>query len=470
MSLWNSTADTIKCPGCADNLFYEASIGKMICRSCGGVYVPNSLDSSGRLEIRDVDEEDLSLEHQHEIICNSCGAAVVTDENTSAAFCSFCGSPALSIRRLSLEFKPDFIIPFKIDKAEAESIFLDWTKNNRTLPKGFTSKENIEKLTGIYVPFWLIDSSVECKLEASGYETIEGNPAAILFAVDRKIAFKLKRVPFDGAKKIRNALMRSIEPFDYSEMVPFSPNYIPGYYAQRYDTKAIDMLDYVSHRFAKYGGQLGKLYEPTMGTNYSYMKIGSVSAEAGEFKQSYALLPVWFMRYNYKGVNYDIAINGQTGEVGGDLPRKKIYSLFDNYTRGSASYILHYALYVLLITVGLICAFFILGYDADPEAMPLQLIGSSSLVIAITVLISIYEKMLRNKRKELTDKQLGKSDQGEPDALNYYDPEGGITLIDHSDKLIGTVGYERLEEERISRQYGNRSALSVMKNVRRLID
>ena len=34
----------------------------------------------------------------------------------------------------------------------------------------------------------------------------------------------------------------------------------------------------------------------------------------------YALLPVWFLNYNYKGKDYEFAMNGQTGSMFGELP------------------------------------------------------------------------------------------------------------------------------------------------------
>ena len=44
-------------------------------------------------------------------------------------------------------------------------------------------------------------------------------------------------------------------------------------------------------------------------------------------KWKYALLPVWFLSYTYRGKLYCYAMNGQTGKFGGSLPldKKKLY-------------------------------------------------------------------------------------------------------------------------------------------------
>ena len=116
------TADSAKCPSCGSNITYEPELGSMICRNCGNVYSADTLELLGSFGFEkehdytgdgEMSEED---KKRHEIVCNSCGAALVTDENTMSTMCPFCGSPALITRRMSREFKPDYIVPFKIDK------------------------------------------------------------------------------------------------------------------------------------------------------------------------------------------------------------------------------------------------------------------------------------------------------------------------------------------------------------------
>ena len=49
---------------------------------------------------------------------------------------------------------------------------------------------------------------------------------------------KFERIPVDGSKKMDDAFMESIEPFDYNEMVPFATGYMAGYLADKYDVDA----------------------------------------------------------------------------------------------------------------------------------------------------------------------------------------------------------------------------------------
>ena len=55
--------------------------------------------------------------------CPDCGAVIITDENTAATFCVYCGNTSIIKSRLSGEFAPSKIIPFKKTKEDAIAAF-----------------------------------------------------------------------------------------------------------------------------------------------------------------------------------------------------------------------------------------------------------------------------------------------------------------------------------------------------------
>ena len=319
MSDWINLAATYKCPGCAGNLFFDTNTRKLDCKFCGTSYNPDVLDMLEVFSRVEQESDAKADDARHEIVCSSCGAVVITDENTSSSICCFCGSPALAARRLTKEFRPDYIIPFKVTKEEARAKFIEWASTNKYIPNDFTSEENINKLTGLYVPFWLVDCKCTAEFYGTGYLPDGANLG--VFALERLVNFYLSRVPFDGSRKISNRLMAAVEPFDYSEMVEYKDAYLPGYYAERYDQTPLELSENVSNRARKYAEEAVKVLSCGQ---YSRVEFSTGYSKASEFKHSYALLPVWFMNYNYEGVNYGFAINGQTGEVCGDLPFSKI--------------------------------------------------------------------------------------------------------------------------------------------------
>ena len=308
-----------KCPNCAANIFYNEKIGKLICNMCGSLFDPSSLKPSGRIENRDTEASGEAEDNKQEFVCDSCGAAVVTDYNTAATFCAFCGSPTLIKRRLTKCFRPDVIIPFKVSKEEAINSYLSWAKTHKGIPKKFVSESVLEKITGYYIPFWLLDA--DCKAEVTGTgqkfhgEDIEN------FTIDRTLVYKVSQVPFDGCKKIANTLMEAIEPFDYSEMKEYNDMYLPGFFAQRYDVSAIDMIDIIRIRLDNYAEGIVKHF--SAGEYDSFKALNTPGTHSENFDQCYAMMPVWFLNIEYEGSTYGIAVNGQTGKASGSLPISK---------------------------------------------------------------------------------------------------------------------------------------------------
>ena len=326
MAIWDNAANTVTCPTCGDALRFDSAIKCSICRSCGNVYDPGTLNITGKFRFIDVDEASEAEENKREYVCDACGAVVVTDKDTSATFCAFCGNPALISRRLQREFRPEYIIPFKVDKKRACQIFKDWVRTKKNVPRSFTSAGTLKKITGIYVPFWLINAECHAHVEGLGYIN-DGPDYRAVYEIRREILFKVRNVPFDGSKAISNFLMGAIEPFDFDELVPYDDGYIPGYYAKRYDQNALDMTDIIDIRLSKYAAQTGKLATSDSGMsgtgNYTDVMTDSSESYVKNLSQDYALLPVWFLNYEYKGESFTIVINGQTGKIAGEVPVRK---------------------------------------------------------------------------------------------------------------------------------------------------
>ena len=325
------SADSSKCPSCGANIFYEPELSAMMCRDCGNVYSPDTMELRGSLGISKehdyVGDSDMSEadKMRHEIVCNACGAALVADENTMSTMCPFCGSPALITRRLTREFKPDYIVPFKIDKDQAESIMNKWIASRKHTPLGFKTKSRLTKMTALYVPFWLVDCGVNSDVSGTG-KKIDGITSTI-FEVDSTITYFVKGVPFDASIKVANKLMEAIEPFDYSEMVRFESKYLQGFYADKYDQLPSEITDRITRRLNRFSDSEMEViakrydeYENRTIKNFTWLSDISVK---------YCLLPVWFMTVEFGGVKYQFAVNGQTGEAAGRVPTSRIADIVD---------------------------------------------------------------------------------------------------------------------------------------------
>lgn len=389
------SADSHKCLSCGGLVRFNTREGMLQCVSCGNRYYPESFELNELLSDRkelDVDspeakkreEEDpykLERKPKHEIICNSCGATVITEVNTVSTFCAFCGSNAIVKGRLKKEFRPDFIVPFKLTKSEAIDKVKAWAKERHFVPSSFDTMSNYEKITGIYVPFWLVDTDCYMDIGGSGIKYVEDVP--MYYDIRRKGIYKLKRVPFDGSRKINDKLMEAIEPFDYSEMVPFVDSYLEGMYAERYDLTPKDMVDRIANRFRDYMYDVGS--EMLYFSGYKDVVADDDRSISKNYKCAYALLPVWLLSFNYNGITYRVAVNGQTGEVQGNVPES-------NFKRGLWKFG-QYFKRLVWVYLAVILIFMLYGYamfTTSETPMSFAVAGIYSLVGIIAVTILFY--------------------------------------------------------------------------------
>ena len=213
-----------KCPYCAGKLEFDSGIGTVKCPFCDTEFAMETftqLDQELNEEAKDdmnwttsADEWSGLEEGMVAYQCKSCGAQIVTSENTAASKCPYCDNPIVMMGNLKGDLKPDFIIPFKYDKKAAKEAFANHLKGKKLLPSVFTSGNHIDEIKGIYVPFWVYDSDANASIRYKCTKSkthVEGDQEITeteYYTVLRGGAISYANVPVDGSKQIDNALMR----------------------------------------------------------------------------------------------------------------------------------------------------------------------------------------------------------------------------------------------------------------------
>lgn len=322
-----------KCPSCNAPLSFNIETQDFTCEFCGGHYNKAQLDKmqSKSLEAAPAfDNDQKNFTNDNNLyVCPTCGAEVMTDSELSAsAICHYCHSPIVLSGRLGGEFCPDMIIPFKITKERALEDFGSWTKKHKFfLAKGFTEQKSLETIKGVYVPYWLADCIVEGHISADCFQRIGSVRSGDYiintenkFRVERHGSLRLDGIPADGSTKADDALMESIEPFDYSALENFKMSYLSGHYAEKYDVTKDQVYGRINQRAVE------AAKTEFMGTikNYTRKVVLNQNYQMRGIRWKYVMLPMWFLTYSYKGSNYYYAMNGQTGKYGGTLPINKL--------------------------------------------------------------------------------------------------------------------------------------------------
>ena len=329
-----------QCPACTGPLQFSAATGKLECEYCGSSFEvaqvealyaakeekaaaakKNEWDTSGAARNWGQDAAGMKAYN-----CPSCGAELICDETSAATSCPYCGNPTVIPGQFSGSLRPECIIPFRLTKADAIAKLKGHYKGKPFLPKTFTNKQSIEKIQGVYVPFWLYDGTVsgDYRYDATVVEVHKKGDLEIVttnhFLVHRAGSISFEKVPVDASSKMPDDYMDSIEPFDYSELKPFSTAYLPGFLADKYDVTVKACNKRADKRCVQ------TLEQALSGTLQNYTAaapIGEKIVDIQRGKAHYALLPVWLLNVKWNGKIHLFAINGQTGKVCGELPVSK---------------------------------------------------------------------------------------------------------------------------------------------------
>ena len=338
------TSVSYKCPKCGAPLTFLPGHSHVTCEFCDAKISiaemdalfaqkqEKAVDAAEKKEAQWNTERERSTwddaETAHMMIqtCSSCGAELVSDGNTMATECAYCGSPNMIPSQFGGMLRPDYVIPFQKTKQDAIAALKEFYSEGLRkyiLPTAFTSENRIKEIQSMYVPFWLFDSKVRASatFHAESDSVHETSDEIITetshYSCDRSGSMAFERIPVDGSERMDDKYMESIEPFDYSELVPFSAAYFTGHIADKYDVDAEASVPRADKRV--HGSAVGVLE----GTVTGYDRC-SLDGEASVIKEdgtvSYAMAPVWILTTKYHEKPYTFMMNGQTGKVVGSVP------------------------------------------------------------------------------------------------------------------------------------------------------
>lgn len=353
-----------KCPYCGGAMEFDSKSQKMKCPYCDSEMTIEAFNNIQKEETQETENPAVEAsedgqwregetENMRIYACQSCGGEIVADVNTGATSCPFCGNPVVMKGQFAGDLRPDYIIPFKKDKKAAKAAYYEHLKGKAFLPGIFKKENHIDEIKGVYVPFWLFDADAQADIhyEAEKIRVWEKGDTEYTehryYDVHRAGSVSFQNIPEDGSTKMDDALMESIEPFNFDEAVPFETAYLAGYLADRYDVTKEDRLARAEERMTKSA-------EISMKQNvdgYDVVRTSSSHVNMRNTSHKYALYPVWILNTTWKGESYIFAMNGQTGKMVGNLPFDK--NQFYKYI-GTRSVIIGVILYALMSIITLL--------------------------------------------------------------------------------------------------------------------
>ncbi|HEX3026541.1 MAG TPA: hypothetical protein VHR42_04875 [Clostridia bacterium] len=321
-----------KCPSCGGEMAFDPDSGALNCPYCGK---NQEIISSQDINCHDFAYTGEELEQKEDpgvlLHCNNCGANIVVGPNTSADFCTFCGSPMMAKAENSKAMVPDGIVPFRISQKAASSLFKDWIRGRFFSPGKLKRQNQPGRLQGAYIPHFAYDCTTSSDYTAEAGEhyyvtesvTVErdGKQVQEMQEVQKTRWYSVSgthddafdNVLVNASKHVNQKLIKM--QFDLRDLRPFQKDYIYGFVAESNSiskdecwTTARGIIEDEIRNNISDSIEADEVRNVNFRTDYQDVR----------FKQ--VLLPLWISAYTFKGKTYHFMINGQTGDVKGQAP------------------------------------------------------------------------------------------------------------------------------------------------------
>jgi len=324
-----------KCPNCGGAVKFDSSSQGMKCPYCDAEFEIAALEEyQKQLQVPEKDNlnwdgknaaqawEESELEDLSTGSCPSCGSELLGDKNTVAMVCPNCGNSQIVLRRLTGLLKPEYLIPFKLDKKTAVEALKKFYKGKRLLPDSFKEDNRVNSIQGVYLPFWLFDANAQGNIRYKAMKIKYWSDANYnytktdFYSIVRGGSMQFEKIPVDASERMDDNYMDAIEPFDYSQLKDFQTAFLSGYLTEKYDVDAEKSKDRAVKRIKT---TMETEFAKSV-TGYSSVKTESSTVSVENGKVSYSLFPVWVLNTKYNKENYLFLMNGQTGRLVGKLP------------------------------------------------------------------------------------------------------------------------------------------------------
>ena len=329
------------CEQCGSQLHFDAGEQVLTCPYCGHVQTVHDHQDSVA-ELREIDFESAlggqlaraEIEETRVVTCPNCGAQTEFSETTQADRCPFCDTPVVTDTGTHRHLKPQGVLPFSVTEDQARDGLRRWLKGLWFAPNGLKEyARDGRRMNGIYVPYWTFDADTRSSyrgqrgIHYDEVRTVTRNGRLETVRVRKtrwrtvsgRVARQFDDLLILASRSLPKRYADALDPWDLSQLAPYSPQYLAGFRAEGYQveledgyTEARQVMDRVIHQDVRrdIGGD--------------DQRVGSVSTDVSNVTFKHILLPIWLAAYKYQGRTFRFVVNGRTGEVQGERPYSKV--------------------------------------------------------------------------------------------------------------------------------------------------
>ena len=342
------------CPRCGStDIKFNTTLGRLFCNHCKEVFIPKKLDEvetnldnlnkniigSG---IKDIDK---NFDNIITLKCSCCGAEVIIDTSKKTyAKCHWCRNTLSINERIPNGTIPDAILPFSVTKEEAIlEIKKFLSQKTKYMSPEFLKNLNLENVTGVYLPYILVDVNVHCRLVGMGKEYDKKSDTDRYFKITEEFDAIIDDLTIESnvsdTDNIRTInIINSIMPYDTENCIKFESNYLIDYICENRNLNIQDLENKMQKQIKDIIGEY---------LNRKYNTIIKVKHDEYDINGSQIIsvyLPVWIYSYyekkDSKSIIHYIAVNGRTKEIMGSVPINRKRLIIDFILIEYASFII----------------------------------------------------------------------------------------------------------------------------------
>jgi hypothetical protein len=268
--------------------------------------------------------------------CQSCGADLVVAEELRTTVCPYCAAPSVVERPPSVDRPaPTFALGFAMTQPSAAERVKHWLRTRNPWSHSGLKRASLQDVRGVYVPAYLYSALAQSEYSASigenyteteTYTTTENGRTVTKTRTVVKTEWRslqgehaeyVPDVLVTASRGLSNAELEHIEPFDLRMLARYEPALVAGWVAEEPSLSREECLKMAREEAVERMKQRLNQFMPGDSHRMEHLdtRLASESLEV-------CLVPVWVLaaRYDPEKPPLRVVVNGQSGEVHGEVP------------------------------------------------------------------------------------------------------------------------------------------------------
>jgi hypothetical protein len=240
------------------------------------------------------------------IRCSNCGGPVEFRPGEILATCTYCGFLTVIETGKPFDFEHS-LLPNKFDSGQIDGVIQNWMCSGFLKPSDLARKSNIQEKNLIYLPFWVVSAEVTSKYKG----VFERIAPPIVKEGEIKKEYNwlvLARKASDFPTREYDVPLEGKIPYDFRKIEQFAK--VLNSEIDRSEATELARQQIEAQNRYLLQKDVDRVIEMTVDFNVKQVV--------------YLHAPVWFIKYVYKGVSYQLIIDGASGvALKGDIPAAK---------------------------------------------------------------------------------------------------------------------------------------------------